>query len=173
MLCPEDPLFLSYKLTFAVVLFLLISSVSLDKIRRINPVIFTGLFACFLAFSSFTLPPRVSSLTSKWIGQGEKLVRVLFTVASIKAPSVIFIDEIDSLLTKRSGKCIQALCFSIFITCRGSISLTVEITDHAFPFMLHRVPDSENESTRRIKTEFLVQLDGVGSSTEGRILVVS
>jgi fidgetin-like protein 1 len=43
-----------------------------------------------------------SSLTSKWIGQGEKLVKTLFAVAEYKSPSVVFVDEVDSLLTKRS-----------------------------------------------------------------------
>ena len=30
----------------------------------------------------------------------------------------------------------------------------------------------ENESSRRIKTEFLVQLDGTGTSGQGRVLVI-
>jgi SpoVK/Ycf46/Vps4 family AAA+-type ATPase len=47
---------------------------------------------------------------------------------------VVFIDEIDSLLSSRS--------------------------------------DSEHEASRRIKTEFLVQLDGASSLGEERVLVV-
>ena len=43
-----------------------------------------------------------SSLTSKWVGEGEKMVRALFAVAKVHQPSVVFIDEIDSLLTSRS-----------------------------------------------------------------------
>ena len=40
-------------------------------------------------------------MTSKWVGEGEKMVRALFAVAKVHEPSVIFIDEIDSLLTAR------------------------------------------------------------------------
>ncbi|XP_008054345.1 fidgetin-like protein 1 [Carlito syrichta] len=75
-----------------------------------------------------------SSLTSKWVGEGEKMVRALFAVARCQQPAVIFIDEIDSLLSHRG--------------------------------------DGEHESSRRIKTEFLVQLDGATTSSEDRILVV-
>ncbi|XP_004616237.1 fidgetin-like protein 1 [Sorex araneus] len=75
-----------------------------------------------------------SSLTSKWVGEGEKMVRALFAVARYQQPAVIFIDEIDSLLSQRG--------------------------------------DGEHESSRRIKTEFLVQLDGATTSSEDRILVV-
>lgn len=75
-----------------------------------------------------------SSLTSKYVGEAEKMVRAMFSVAAERAPSIIFIDEIDSLLTSRGG-------------------------------------NNEAESSRRLKTEFLVQFDGVGSS-ENRILVI-
>lgn len=42
-----------------------------------------------------------SSLTSKWHGESEKLVRALFGLAKVMSPSIIFVDEIDSLLGKR------------------------------------------------------------------------
>ncbi|CAG8626550.1 7115_t:CDS:10, partial [Dentiscutata heterogama] len=77
-----------------------------------------------------------SSLTSKWVGDGEKMVRALFAVARVNQPAVVFVDEIDSLLTQRT--------------------------------------DGEFESSRRIKTEFLVQFDGVKTAEleEDRILIV-
>lgn len=75
-----------------------------------------------------------STITSKWIGEGEKSVRALFAVARCHQPAVIFIDEIDSLLCQRS--------------------------------------EQEHESSRKIKTEFLVQLDGAGTSDDDRILII-
>ncbi|MGC8581558.1 MAG: proteasome-activating nucleotidase [Thermoplasmata archaeon] len=42
-----------------------------------------------------------SELVQKYIGEGARLVRELFELAREKAPSIIFIDEIDSIGSKR------------------------------------------------------------------------
>ncbi|XP_055525288.1 spastin isoform X5 [Wyeomyia smithii] len=77
-----------------------------------------------------------ATLTSKYVGDGEKLVRALFAVAREMQPSIIFIDEVDSLLSERSS--------------------------------------GEHEATRRLKTEFLVQFDGLPANSEtDKIIVMS
>lgn len=45
-----------------------------------------------------------SELVQKYIGEGSRLVRELFTMARENAPSIIFMDEIDSIGTARTGK---------------------------------------------------------------------
>ncbi|KAL0351134.1 UNVERIFIED_CONTAM: Spastin [Sesamum radiatum] len=42
-----------------------------------------------------------ASITSKWYGDSEKFVKAIFSLASKLAPSLVFIDEVDSLLGKR------------------------------------------------------------------------
>nr|CAD7439720.1 unnamed protein product [Timema bartmani] len=70
-----------------------------------------------------------SDLVSKWFGESEKMVKNLFKLARSRKPSIIFIDEVDSLCSNRSS--------------------------------------TESDATRRIKTEFLVQMEGVNSNNEG------
>ncbi|XP_039025174.1 uncharacterized protein LOC120158386 isoform X4 [Hibiscus syriacus] len=47
----------------------------------------------------------MSSITSKWFGEGEKYVKAVFSLASKIAPSVIFVDEVDSMLGRRENPC--------------------------------------------------------------------
>ncbi|XP_040564483.1 vacuolar protein sorting-associated protein 4B [Lepeophtheirus salmonis] len=74
-----------------------------------------------------------SDLVSKWLGESEKLVKSLFELAREHKPSIIFIDEVDSLCGSRS--------------------------------------ENESESARRIKTEFLVQMQGVGVDNDGVLVL--
>ncbi|XP_027773572.1 peroxisome biosynthesis protein PAS1-like [Solanum pennellii] len=45
----------------------------------------------------------MSSITSKFFGEGEKYVKAVFSLASKIAPCVIFVDEVDSLLGRREN----------------------------------------------------------------------
>lgn len=73
------------------------------------------------------------------------MVKALFEMARELAPSTIFIDEIDSILS-------SVPCASYNITQRR---------------------DSEHEASRRLKTEFLLQFDGAAtSSADSSILVL-
>ncbi|MFB0560718.1 MAG: AAA family ATPase [Candidatus Lokiarchaeia archaeon] len=44
-----------------------------------------------------------ATLVSKWLGESEKLVRELFVAARAKQPAIVFIDEVDSVATRREG----------------------------------------------------------------------
>lgn len=82
--------------------------------------------SCFFSISS-------SDVVSKYQGESERLIKALFSLARKRKPSVIFIDEIDSLCRKRT--------------------------------------DEESTSTRSIKTQIMVQMDGVGNDNSGVIII--
>mmetsp|Transcript_16391 Transcript_16391/g.40866 ORF Transcript_16391/g.40866 Transcript_16391/m.40866 type:complete len:434 (-) Transcript_16391:601-1902(-) len=73
-------------------------------------------------------------LVSKWLGESEKLVSQLFQLAREQSPSIIFIDEVDSLCSARG--------------------------------------DNESEAARRIKTQLMVEMQGVGTNN-ARVLVLA
>jgi len=44
-----------------------------------------------------------SSIENKWLGESEKNAKAVFTLARRLAPCVVFLDEVDSLLSSREG----------------------------------------------------------------------
>ena len=83
-----------------------------------------------------------SSLISKYRGESEKIVRCLFEAARLCTPSIVFLDEVDALVSSRGT-------------------------------------EGEHEASRRLKTEFFSQMDGIASGagvdaeTGGQVMVLA
>jgi katanin p60 ATPase-containing subunit A1 len=78
-----------------------------------------------------------ATIVSKWRGDSEKIIKVLFDLARYYQPSTIFLDEIDSIMNKRGGS------------------------------------SDEHEGSRRMKTELLIQLDGLSKKENERVFLLA
>jgi vacuolar protein-sorting-associated protein 4 len=75
-----------------------------------------------------------ASIMSKWLGESERLVKELFIVARENQPAIVFVDEVDSIASTRTGE--------------------------------------EIGGERRVKTQFLKEMDGVSTKSDERILAL-
>jgi SpoVK/Ycf46/Vps4 family AAA+-type ATPase len=55
-----------------------------------------GADAAFMSIS-------MASIGSKWFGDGERMVQAVFSLAKKLAPCIIFVDEVDAMLSQRSS----------------------------------------------------------------------
>eukprot|EP01017_Pseudomicrothorax_dubius_P038896 TRINITY_DN589_c0_g3_i2.p1 TRINITY_DN589_c0_g3~~TRINITY_DN589_c0_g3_i2.p1 ORF type:complete len:403 (-),score=78.52 TRINITY_DN589_c0_g3_i2:253-1461(-) len=74
-----------------------------------------------------------SDIMSRYVGESEKAIKNIFEQARRNKPSIIFIDEVDSMGEARK--------------------------------------EGESESSRRVKTEFLIQMQGVDNHNDGVLVL--
>jgi len=89
-----------------------------------------------------------ASLTSKYVGEGEKLVRALFSIALYIQPTIIFIG---------------ILYYHIKIYQLPKIENKFFVSKDEIDSLLFERKENDHEASRRLKTEFLTQFDGVST----------
>ncbi|KAI3417524.1 hypothetical protein GPALN_013244 [Globodera pallida] len=77
-----------------------------------------------------------ATLTAPLLGESEKIVQTLFTLAKTLSPSIVFYDEIDAICSQRGGH-------------------------------------TEHEASRRIKSEILMNMDGITTDHNSMIVVAA
>lgn len=97
-----------------------------------------------------------SSVENKWLGESEKNAKAVFTLARRLAPCVIFIDEVDSLLSSREG--------SSDDSAHGTLTSvkTVSSNSYATRTCLHML------TYRYLLQTMMSEWDGLNSGTNGK-----
>ena len=96
-----------------------------------------------------------SELIQKYLGDGPKLVREMFRVAEEHAPSIVFIDEIDAIGTKRY------VIFAYLLVCLDHCSFRYDSTS-----------GGERE-IQRTMLELLNQLDGFDTRGDVKVIMAT